>query len=215
MRTPILQKKIEEMYDLETNINTKKKISTIILIDECTSLGAAIFGNYIYGEFPIKQLKSFQCINSENGNKIIQKEEIKEYIELKNNKNENESLKVKIIKNIKEKIKKDKEYDRLIKEKSNKSKIIYKLKNYVTNKTHLKNESNKINKLERELRNIELTDIKLQSINSKLEQIYKDSYKKENDYITKFDKLIKILEEMKNSEIKEFFDEDNNEIVII
>ena len=123
----------------------------------------------------------------------------------------------------------------------------------------MKNELNEINKLERELRNIELTDIKLQSINSKLEQIYKDSYdkekknieqkielalnsneenedlqkkiekkkilnecqnkfqqleKKENDYITKFDKLIKILEEMKNSEIKEFFDEDNNKIFI-
>ena len=123
----------------------------------------------------------------------------------------------------------------------------------------MKNELDEINKLERELRNIELTDIKLQSINSKLEQIYKDSYdkekknieqkielalnsneenedlqkkkenknilneyqnklekleKKENDYITKFDKLIKILEEMKNSEIKEFFDEDNNKIFI-
>ena len=123
----------------------------------------------------------------------------------------------------------------------------------------MKNELNEINKLERELRNIELTDIKLQSINSKLEQIYKESYdkekknieqkiesalnsneenedlqkknenkkifneyqnkfqqleKKENDYITKFDKLIKILEEMKNSEIKELFDEDNNETII-
>ena len=108
----------------------------------------------------------------------------------------------------------------------------------------MKNELNEINKLERELRNIELTDIKLQSINSKLEQIYKDSYdkekknieqkielalnsneenedlkkinenkkilneyqnklekleKREDDYITKFDKLIKILEEMKNN----------------
>ena len=174
--------------------------------------------------------------------------------------NENEkSFKDKIKKHIEEQIKKDNEYDRLIKEKSNKSKIIYKLKNYVTNKTHLKNELNEINKLERQLRNIELTDIKLQSINSKLEQIYKDSYnqekknieqkielalnsneenedlqkknenkkilneyqnklekleKKEDDYITKFDKLIKILEEMKNSEIKEFFDEDNNETII-
>ena len=123
----------------------------------------------------------------------------------------------------------------------------------------MKNELNEINKLERELRNIELTDIKLKSINSKLEQIYKNSYdkekknieqkiksalnsneknedlqkknenkkilneyqnklekleKKEDDYITKFDKLIKILEEMKNSEIKEFFDEDNNKIFI-
>ena len=123
----------------------------------------------------------------------------------------------------------------------------------------MKNELNEINKLERQLRNIELTDIKLQSINSKLEQIYKDSYdkekknieqkielalnsneenedlqkknenkkilneyqnklekleKKEDDYISKFDKLIKILEEMKNSEIKEFFDEDNNETII-
>ena len=69
MRTPILQKKIEEIYeDLETNINTKKKISTTILIDECTSIGAAIFGNYIYGEFPIKQLKSFHLIHKHNQN---------------------------------------------------------------------------------------------------------------------------------------------------
>ena len=53
MRTPILQKVIEDK---------NLKISKTILIDECTSVGAALLGNFFYGKFPITQLNYFNII---------------------------------------------------------------------------------------------------------------------------------------------------------
>ena len=54
MRTPILQKIIEDY---------KIKISKSLLIDECTSVGAAILGNYIKGKLPIANYKKFNHYN--------------------------------------------------------------------------------------------------------------------------------------------------------
>ena len=50
MRTPILQKLIEEK---------NLKIYKTILIDECTSIGATVLGNFINGYYPINNLKNF------------------------------------------------------------------------------------------------------------------------------------------------------------
>ena len=54
MRTPILQKMIE---------NKNLKICKTILIDECTSVGAALYGKFIKGNFPIKQIKNIRVFN--------------------------------------------------------------------------------------------------------------------------------------------------------
>ena len=49
MSTPIIQQVIEK---------NSYKISKTILIDECTSIGAALLGNFYNGNFPIKYLKN-------------------------------------------------------------------------------------------------------------------------------------------------------------
>ena len=77
MRTPILQKMIKDK---------NLKISKTILIDECTSVGAALLGNFFNGNFPISYLKKvYNCNKKENLNEnyenyndddIIFKEEI-------------------------------------------------------------------------------------------------------------------------------------------
>ena len=54
MRTPILQKMIE---------NKNLKISKSLLIDECTSVGAALIGNYLKGKLPIANYKFFFNFN--------------------------------------------------------------------------------------------------------------------------------------------------------
>jgi len=64
MRTPILQTLIEDKI---------LKISKTILIDECTSVGAALLGNHIKGKLPISQLK-FQEYNYFEGNNKNNKE---------------------------------------------------------------------------------------------------------------------------------------------
>ena len=57
MRTPIFQKIIEK---------NNLKIGKSLIIDECTSIGAALLGNYFYGKFPISQLKLFHHYNYYN-----------------------------------------------------------------------------------------------------------------------------------------------------
>jgi len=54
MRTPILQKVIED---------NKLKISKSLLIDEASSVGAGILGNYILGKLPIANFKKFYNYN--------------------------------------------------------------------------------------------------------------------------------------------------------
>jgi len=68
MRTSILQ-----------NIIIKKnlKIFKSIIIDECTSIGAALLGNFIKGKFPIKNLKFYHFNYYEISYKIITKKDNK------------------------------------------------------------------------------------------------------------------------------------------
>ena len=66
MRTPILQS-IIEIENL--------KICKTILIDECTSVGAALYGTFIKGNFPVSHLKNIIPFNprkekNSNVNKI-------------------------------------------------------------------------------------------------------------------------------------------------
>ena len=89
MRTPILQTLIEDK---------NLKISKSLLIDECTSVGAALLGHYINGKLPIRQLK-FQEYNYYEGNNKNNKE-----ISIEMNEED-------FINKIKEHIKKQKEID--------------------------------------------------------------------------------------------------------
>ena len=54
MRTPILQQIVEE---------NKIQISKSLLIDECTSVGAALIGNFIKGKLPIANYNKFYHYN--------------------------------------------------------------------------------------------------------------------------------------------------------
>ena len=87
MRTPILQKMIE---------NKKLEISKTILIDECTSVGAALLGSFFEKKFPIQK---FEGINQVVGNKT---DIVEEFSGKKINKNEKENI-INHIKNMKEK----------------------------------------------------------------------------------------------------------------
>ena len=58
MKTPILQKKIEDIF--------KFQISNTILIDECISVGCALFGYYIYDKLPINNFEKIYCYNYYN-----------------------------------------------------------------------------------------------------------------------------------------------------
>ena len=87
MRTPILQKMIE---------NKKLEISKTILIDECTSVGAALLGSFFEKKFPIQK---FEGINQVVGNKT---DIVEEFSGKKINKNEKENI-INHIKNMNEK----------------------------------------------------------------------------------------------------------------
>ena len=183
MRTPFLQKKINEIF--ANKDNKKKIISTTILIDECASVGAALLGKYLYGDFPLPL--EFNYLGYSN--KIFKgKEEIRKYIEsLKGNKSELEKNQfISTIKNhILEQKRLDEKYDDLIKKKSEKSKSIYYLKNLALKNDGLKVLLKQLNDLERRLRNMELSDIKLQNLNNDLDNIYKDAYSIEKERIEK------------------------------
>ena len=87
MRTPILQKMIE---------NKKLEISKTILIDECTSVGAALLGSFFEKKFPIQK---FEGINQVVRNKTYI---VEEFSGKKINKNEKENI-INHIKNMNEK----------------------------------------------------------------------------------------------------------------
>ncbi len=87
MRTPILQKMIE---------NKKLEISKTILIDECTSVGAALLGSFFENKFPIQQFKG---INQVVGNKT---DIVEEFSGKKINQNEKKNI-INHINNMKEK----------------------------------------------------------------------------------------------------------------
>ncbi len=70
MRTPILQKIIE---------NKGLKICKSLLIDECTSVGSAILGNYKLGKLPIANFKKFYHYNYYSIDyEIIQNDQVQE-----------------------------------------------------------------------------------------------------------------------------------------
>ena len=192
MRTPFLQKKVKEIFSDKSD-NQKKIISTTILIDECTSVGAALFGIYLY------ILKG--------------KEEIKKHIQLlKENKSQMEEKEFK--KRVNEHISKqneiDNKYNILIMKKSEKSKSLYFLKNYALKNNGVKGLLKPLNDLERKLRNIELTDIKLQNLNNELENIYKEAYNIENQRIEKkIDEALSLIKE------KNLFNQNDIEKIIL
>ena len=79
MRTPILQQITEEVFNI--------KISKGILIDECTSVGAALYGYYINNKLPISTFKNIydfnyykiNCFIPEINKKYIIKDSICDY----------------------------------------------------------------------------------------------------------------------------------------
>ena len=196
MRTPFLQKKVKEIFSDKSD-NQKKIISTTILIDECTSVGAALFGIYLYGEFPLN-LEYFDYLDS-NQQIWKGKEEIKKHIQLlKENKSqmEEKEFKKRVNEHISKQNKIDNKYNILIMKKSEKSKSLYFLKNYALKNNGIKGLLKPLNDLERKLRNIELSDIKLQNLNNELDNIYKEAYSIEKEKIEK--KINEVLSSLKD-----------------
>ena len=181
MRTPILQSIIE---------NKNLKICKTILIDECTSVGAALLGSFFNGKFPIKQLKSFNHFNNNN-------------INVKNSKNSDSDfmeLKKKIKEHIKMQNEIDERYNKFINEKSAISKFLYSVKNLVEKNKKYNNKLDEINNIERKLRKIEIDMNDLKDINKKLKEINseitKDLYNTKNNELT--DKLNKFKKNKNN-----------------
>ena len=157
MRTPILQS-IIEIENL--------KICKTILIDECTSVGAALYGTFIKGNFPVSQLKNIIPFNprkEKNSNVNINhlKNKIKEHIE-------------------KEK-KRDSEYENLLIEKSRISKLYYSIKNSIIDKEKFKEQLKKLNQIDKKIKNVKNLE-SLMSIENELNEISKEiSHLKEGE----------------------------------
>ena len=157
MRTPILQSIIE---------NKNLKICKTILIDECTSVGAALYGTFIKGNFPVSQLKNIIPFNprkEKNSNVNINhlKNKIKEHIE-------------------KEK-KRDSEYENLLIEKSRISKLYYSIKNSIIDKEKFKEQLKKLNQIDKKIKNVKNLE-SLMSIENELNEISKEiSHLKEGE----------------------------------
>ena len=156
MRTPILQKMIEEK---------NLKISKTILIDECTSIGASLLGNFYSGNFPYKDLKKV----------YIKKEKIKNY---DNYSLKDIQLKEEIINHIQKEQIMDLNFDCAITKKIELSKLINKIKG--------KNKNNELNEINKKLRNKDIHE-------NYLDKIYNDFQKYlEKEKIKKqFNELIK------------------------
>ena len=146
MRTPILQKIIEDK-----NI----KISKTILIDECTSVGAALLGNFIKNKFPISELENFNHYNQNNLGEFKNKEEFK--------KNINEHI------GIQEQI--DLIYYNFINEKTRISKFFYSINNKIINNPNSNEILQELKKIDKEIRNSNPKKNNLQSIEDKLKEI--------------------------------------------
>ena len=157
MRTPILQS-IIEIENL--------KICKTILIDECTSVGAALYGTFIKGNFPVSQLKNIIPFNprkEKNSNVNINhlKNKIKEHIEKEN--------------------KRDSEYENLLIEKSRISKLYYSIKNSIIDKEKFKEQLKKLNQIDKKLKNVKNLE-SLMSIENELNEISKEiSHLKEGE----------------------------------
>ena len=149
MRTPILQS-IIEIENL--------KICKTILIDECTSVGAALYGTFIKGNFPVSKLKNIIPFNprkEKNSNVNINylKNKIKEHIEKEN--------------------KSDLEYETLLIEKSRISKLYYSIKNSIIDKEKFKEQLKKLNQIDKKIKNVKNLE-SLMSIEKELNEISKE-----------------------------------------
>ena len=149
MRTPILQS-IIEIENL--------KICKTILIDECTSVGAALYGTFIKGNFPVSKLINIIPFNprkEKNSNVNINylKNKIKEHIE-------------------KEK-KRDSEYENLLIEKSRISKLYYSIKNSIIDKEKFKKQLKKLNQIDKKIKNVKNLE-SLMSIEKELNESSKE-----------------------------------------
>ena len=146
MRTPFLQKMIEKQ---------NLKISKTILIDECTSVGAALLGNFIKNKFPISELENFNHYNQNNLGEFKNKEEFK--------KNINEHI------GIQEQI--DLIYYNFINEKTRISKFFYSINNKIINNPNSNEILQELKKIDKEIRNSNPKKNNLQSIEDKLKEI--------------------------------------------
>ena len=187
IRTPILQKIIEDK---------KIKIYKGILIDECTSVGAALLGNFFDGNFPITQLNFFEHYNYYEKNNQNNKE-----INIKINEKE---FMNKIIEHIKLQETIDNEYILFVNEKTNISKFYYNIKKLINKYKQFENQFD-IKKLERELRKNNINYDNLKEIKNQLNIIHLKIFNEL--YINKKNNISEKLNQYKNeenSELKHF-----------
>ena len=148
MRTPILQKMIEDK---------NLKISKTILIDECTSVGAALLGSFNYNSFPIHELNNIYEYNNQ-----------KFFGEFNKNK---EKFKKDLNKHIKNQHQIDFTYDNFIIDKTRISKYFYSIKNKINNNANSQEILKELNLIDKEIRKATPTNNTLNSIEDKLKKI--------------------------------------------
>ena len=135
MRTPFLQKIIEDKG---------LKISKWILIDECTSIGSALYDSFVHGNFQIKQLKKFDEYDNVNKNESFKGFSI----------DEKRKINYKIIFHLFEQEKIDSEYNSFIYQKNDLSKLYYDIKVYIKKRGN-KEDINKIEEFDKKIRDID------------------------------------------------------------
>ena len=174
MRTPIIQKVIEK-YSF--------KISKTILIDECTSVGAALLGNFYNGNFPIKHLKNV------HGYKDFKNHKKFTFLN-QNSFQQRTSFKNSIYDYVEKQKDIDLKYNFFISKKTEFSKLINNMKVKVDN-----NQLEEIKKLEKKLRNIEINDDLISVDYANLKKIVKN----ENEELKNYEnKITEIEKEKKN-----------------
>ena len=177
MRTPILQKMIEEK---------NLKISKTILIDECTSIGASLLGNFYSGNFPYKDLKKV----------YIKKEKIKNY---DNYSLKDIQLKEEIINHIQKEQIMDLNFDCAITKKIELSKLINNIKKKIENK------NDELIEINKNIRKIDLHENYLDEIyNSLIQYLEKMKIKEQfNELIGQYENSINNIKNKKENIIKE------------
>ncbi len=162
MRTPILLNMIEKQ---------KLKIYKTILIDECTSIGASLLGNFYSGNSPIKDLKKV----------YIKRKKYKNYDNISF---KDITFKEEIINHIQQQQIMDLKFDYFMMQKIELSKLINKIK------AKYKNQNDELTEINKKLRNIDMNENDLEEIYNNLKGFLKKIKIKE------FEKLI---EEYENS----------------
>jgi heat shock protein len=177
-RTPIIQKVIEKK---------SYKISKTILIDECTSVGAALLGNFYNGNFPIKYLKNV------HGYKEFKNHKKFTFLN-QNSFQERTSFKNSIYDYVEKQKDIDLKYNFFISKKTEFSKLINNFKVKVDN-----NQLEEIKKLEKKLRNIEINDDLISDDYANLKKIVKN----ENEELKNYENKISEIEKEKKNFISQ------------